>query len=174
LTVLQRATQPEHGDVANRAVALLDHLVSTRTRDLATDMVAVMIGTSGALAGSLDRQMKTLDEETLVALHEALPWRSLSLMELSLRVAERRAEIARAKAARLEQEAARESRDAVLGDLAEQLYTLGVRLGNLGRKEEAAAASQETVDIFRRLAATNPDDFLPGLGWADPQGGWWT
>jgi tetratricopeptide (TPR) repeat protein len=36
-------------------------------------------------------------------------------------------------------------------------------LSNLGRREEALAASQEAVDIHRRLAQTRPDAFLPDL-----------
>jgi tetratricopeptide (TPR) repeat protein len=36
-------------------------------------------------------------------------------------------------------------------------------LSNLGRREEALAASQEAVDIRRRLAQTRPDAFLPDL-----------
>src|SRR5262249_19648768 len=38
-----------------------------------------------------------------------------------------------------------------------------IRLSNLGRREEALAASQEAVDIRRRLAQTRPDAFLPDL-----------
>jgi tetratricopeptide (TPR) repeat protein len=36
-------------------------------------------------------------------------------------------------------------------------------LSNLGRREEALVASQEAVDIRRRLAQTRPDAFLPDL-----------
>ena len=43
------------------------------------------------------------------------------------------------------------------------LNNLGRRLSNLGRREEALAASQEAVDIRRRLAQTRPDAFLPDL-----------
>jgi tetratricopeptide (TPR) repeat protein len=43
------------------------------------------------------------------------------------------------------------------------LSNLGIRLSNLGRREEALAASQEAVDIYRRLAQTGPDAFLPDL-----------
>src|SRR5262249_13835511 len=39
----------------------------------------------------------------------------------------------------------------------------GMMLSNLGRHEEAVAASQEAVDIYRRLAQTRPDAFLPDL-----------
>ena len=36
-------------------------------------------------------------------------------------------------------------------------------LSNLGRREDALAASQEAVDIYRRLAELRPDAFLPNL-----------
>ena len=36
-------------------------------------------------------------------------------------------------------------------------------LSNLGRREDALAASQEAVDIRRRLAQSRPDAFLPDL-----------
>jgi hypothetical protein len=63
-----------------------------------------------------------------------------------------------------------ETRRAALPDLARSLNNLKVRLSNLGRREEAAvagqkalAASEEVVDLFRRLAKTQPDTFLPDL-----------
>ena len=43
------------------------------------------------------------------------------------------------------------------------LNNLGKDLSNLGRREEALAASQEAVAIRRRLAETRPDAFLPDL-----------
>jgi tetratricopeptide (TPR) repeat protein len=54
-------------------------------------------------------------------------------------------------------------RDNILNHLAARVGTLGIRLSNLGRREEALAASQEAVDIRRRLAQTRPDAFLPDL-----------
>jgi hypothetical protein len=65
---------------------LLDHLVMTYARDLAADMVAVMTDTPGALPDRLERHLDALDEETLAAVGDALPLRSLTLMELSLRI----------------------------------------------------------------------------------------
>ena len=47
--------------------------------------------------------------------------------------------------------------------LAARLGILGNRLSNLGRREEALAASNEAVTIYRRLAETHPDAFLPDL-----------
>jgi tetratricopeptide (TPR) repeat protein len=47
--------------------------------------------------------------------------------------------------------------------LASTLNILGTRLSNLGRREEALVATQEAVDIRRRLAAARPDALLPEL-----------
>jgi len=163
LTVLQRATHPDHGEAVAGASALLDRLIGARTRELAADLVAVMIDTPGVLAVSLLRQIEAFDEETLAALDDALPLRSLNLMELSLRVAERRADLARSIAANAESEAAPELREAILSHLAARAGTLGIRLSALGRREEAQAASLEAVDIYRGLAETRPDVFLPDL-----------
>ncbi|HMA73957.1 MAG TPA: hypothetical protein VKP67_21110, partial [Xanthobacteraceae bacterium] len=163
LTVLQRATHPDHGAAVAGASTLLDHLVTTRTRDLAAAMIAVIIDTPGALAARLERKIEAFDEEMLAAVDDVLPLQSLNLMELSLRVAERRAEFSRAIAATLEPDAAPELRETILRHLAARSGTLGIRLSNLGRREEALAASQEAVAIRRRLAETRPDAFLPDL-----------
>ncbi|WP_203935315.1 hypothetical protein, partial [Virgisporangium ochraceum] len=37
------------------------------------------------------------------------------------------------------------------------------RLSNLGRREDALTAATEAVDLYRRLAATNPAAFEPDL-----------
>ena len=167
LTVLQRATLPEHGAVAaGRACGLLDGLINTRLSLLAAEMVAVMIETPGALARILDERLNAMHEAALVAIDAALPEQSLTLMELSLRVAERRANLARDSAASTDNTADAAPPDAgqkVLSRLADCLNTLGVRLSNLGRHEEALGATQEAVGIYRRLAQTRPDAFLPDL-----------
>jgi tetratricopeptide (TPR) repeat protein len=43
------------------------------------------------------------------------------------------------------------------------LNNLGGMLSNLGRREEALAATQEAVEHYRRLAEANPQAFLPDL-----------
>jgi tetratricopeptide (TPR) repeat protein len=43
------------------------------------------------------------------------------------------------------------------------LNNLGVLLRALGRREEALVATQESVEIYRRLSETRPDAFLPDL-----------
>jgi len=50
--------------------------------------------------------------------------------------------------------------------LAGSLNDLSVRLGELGRREEALAAIQEAVTIRRELAAARPDAFRPDLAMA--------
>ena len=53
--------------------------------------------------------------------------------------------------------------DAFLPDLARSLNNLGNVLSDLGRREDALAAAQEAVEIYRRLAAERPDAFRPDL-----------
>ena len=60
---------------------------------------------------------------------------------------------------------ARERPDAA-SRLAGSLNNLSVRLGNLGRREDALAAIQEAVAIRRELAAARPDAFRPALATA--------
>ncbi len=43
------------------------------------------------------------------------------------------------------------------------LNSLGVALSALGRREDALKAVQEALDIYRKLAETNPQAFLPDL-----------
>ena len=53
-----------------------------------------------------------------------------------------------------------ESQQSEYGRLANNL---GVRLSNLGRREDALAATNEAVEIYRQLARQRPDAFLPDL-----------
>ncbi|GID30949.1 hypothetical protein [Paractinoplanes brasiliensis] len=41
--------------------------------------------------------------------------------------------------------------------------THAVRLANAGRQEQALASAEEATGIYRRLAAANPDAYLPDL-----------
>ena len=164
LTVIQRATQPEHGPAAERASALLDYLVCNN-RASANEMVDVMVGTPGKLACVLGQRVGQMDEESLAAIDAALPLHSLTLMAFSMRVAARRVDLARQLLGVPSAVAKNSSRarSTLLSDLAARLNTLGIRASHLGRREEALAATQEAVDIRRRLAQTRPDAFLPNL-----------
>lgn len=48
-------------------------------------------------------------------------------------------------------------------DLAASLNNLGGTLSELGRREEALAATAEAVELYRQLAAQRPDAFRPDL-----------
>jgi hypothetical protein len=78
---------------------LLDHLVSTRTRDLAGEMVLVMvetpIDTTGALQGRLEEHLDTLDEGALAAVGDELPPQSFALTAFSRSIAARLVDFAR-------------------------------------------------------------------------------
>ncbi len=167
LTVLNRATRAEHGVNANRAAAQLARLVRTQAAALGGDLVKVAFETPGRLLDlcpALETQLDGLDDSELAAIDAELPIQSLTLMVLSLSVASRRADLARESDATGEAaDVPPNMREKILGHLAARLGTLGIRLSNLGHREEALAASQEAVDIRRRLAQTRPDAFLPHL-----------
>jgi tetratricopeptide (TPR) repeat protein len=166
LTVLQRATHRVHGaETARRAEAMLDHIIARHAVTFAAELVGVMIETPGNLAQLLDGWIAELDEDALAEIATHLPAQSLSLMDLSLRVAERRVGLARAQliAIAADSAAPTELHRAALGNVANCFGSLGVRLSKLGRREEALAASQEAVDLYRQLAAARPDAFLPEL-----------
>jgi TIR domain/Tetratricopeptide repeat len=168
LTVLNRATRAEHGAQASRAVAQLERLVTTRAAVFGGDLITVALETPGRLldlCSALEAQIHHLQGPALAAIDAALPLQSLTLMVVSLRVAERLLELAREleSAADAGPAVPSEVREEALNYLAARLGNLGIRLFNLGRREEALAASQEAVDIYRRLAETRPDTFLPDL-----------
>jgi tetratricopeptide (TPR) repeat protein len=168
LTVLNRATRAEHGAVASRAAAQLERLVRTQAAKLAGDLIKVALETPGQLLGlcpALEAQLDSLDEPVLAAIDAELPAQSLTLMELSLSVAIRRADRARNLdvVATAATDVPTDAREQILDHLAARVGTLGTRLSNLGRREEALAASQEAVDIRRRLVQTRPDAFLPDV-----------
>ena len=52
---------------------------------------------------------------------------------------------------------------AYLPNLATSMNNLGLRLSNLGRREQALAPTEEAVTIYRRLAEANPTAYLPDL-----------
>ncbi len=168
LTVLNRATRPEHGANASRCVAQLERLARTKAAALGGDLVKVALETPGQLLNlcpALESQTETLDESALASIDAELPLQSLALMSLSLSVAQRRADVARQLDAGASEAAdvTPDLREQILSHLAARIGTLGTRLSNLGRREEALAATQEAVDIRRRLAQTRPDAFLQDL-----------
>ena len=98
LRVLNRATRPEHGEKARRAEAQLARLIETRAALLGGDLIEVAVETPGRLLDlccALEAQVESLDEPALIAMDAALEMYSRSLMELSVRVAERLVQLAR-------------------------------------------------------------------------------
>ena len=165
LTVLNRATRAEHGGEAANAVAQLDRLVKMRAAMLGGDLIKVALETPGQLldiCAKLELYIGGLDDSQLTEIDAALPIQSLALMDLSLAVATRRVDVARLEAATLAN-VAPALHDAIHNILAARLSVLGIRLSNLGRHEDALAATQEAVDIYRRLTQTRTDTLLPDL-----------
>jgi tetratricopeptide (TPR) repeat protein len=102
--------------------------------------------------GAVTATVPTLSPEDLVRLNSALPETSVALLELS-------AIIAQHAAAALPGDTS----EAGLAERARRLNTLGVRLSNFGRREEALAASEEAVRHYRELVGKNRDAFLRDL-----------
>jgi tetratricopeptide (TPR) repeat protein len=99
-------------------------------------------------------QATEADVSALMTIADALPLETLAMRELA-------AELAQSIVDRLRNDVREgQATEATLG---KGLTKLGVRLGRLGRREEALAASQEAVAIYRRVAETRPDTFLPDL-----------
>ena len=164
VTVLQRASQPVHGPEAGKAAALIDYLIATAGAAFGPVMVKVMGDTPGAVFSRLAAKVETLDPETLTAVNFALPVQNVAWMEFSLRVAARYADLARNwKSTADAVDATGAPRDNPLNRAAAAFGKLGLRLSNLGRREDALKASQEAVDIYRVLAKDRPDAFLPDL-----------
>jgi Tetratricopeptide repeat len=140
---------PEH---SVRLAALAATLTSQQVTQNRADARGGEPDAANRLAGSLNNLSVRLAglgrrEEALAASEEAagiyrelaaarLPWYALRrrLMQLTVRT-----------------------------DLARSLNNLALRLGDLGRREEALAASEEAVTIRRELAAARPDAFRPDL-----------
>jgi tetratricopeptide (TPR) repeat protein len=102
-------------------------------------------------------QAAEADLGALTVMADALPDQTTALRELALDLT--RSIVDRLRIVATDKETAEATR-AVFG---KSLTNLGNRLFDLGRREEALAASQEAVDITRHLAQTRPDVFLPDL-----------
>ncbi|MEF3698740.1 tetratricopeptide repeat protein [Desulfolutivibrio sp.] len=91
----------------------------------------------------------------LIVLSNAMPKQTLALRELGVMLAERLVvDLRKLPERNMEQQIA----------YATSLNNLANRLGELGRREEALDAAQETVAICRELTQTRPDACRPVLG----------
>jgi tetratricopeptide (TPR) repeat protein len=102
-------------------------------------------------------QATEADLGALMTIANALPHQTMALRELAVELTQSLADRLRIVVT------SGEAADGARSALSASLSNLGVRLGDLGRREEALAASQEAVDIRRRLAQSRPDAFLPDL-----------
>ncbi|MEL7216452.1 MAG: tetratricopeptide repeat protein, partial [Pseudomonadota bacterium] len=93
------------------------------------------------------------DLEALIALSDAMPNDTLELREIAAEVSQA---ILKLVASLQEGEAQSEIAAGTLSNLSN-------RLDALGRREEALAAIEEAMEIYRSLAAARPDAFLPDL-----------
>ncbi|WP_432187698.1 tetratricopeptide repeat protein [Streptomyces sp. Tue6028] len=93
--------------------------------------------------------------DTLQQLTDRLPDTSHNLAEIAAHLTQRLADRYRVLAGA--------DPDAFLPDLAASLNNLSIRLGKLGRREDALTTCEEAVTIRRRLAAARPDTVLPDL-----------
>ena len=126
------------------------------TRHLPVLFTAAVDRPSSRLPDLLDLALTHCPQpEAAVALVSQLPERSTGLAALAATLTSQQVTQYRADALGGEPDAA--------SRLARSLNNLSVRLGGLGRREEALAAIQEAVTIGRELAAARPDAFRPDL-----------
>ena len=146
LTVLARAAVTQ-----DRAVGLLRSALAADPDHLAVAAVSVAVETNPVLGELLSQVLRgqPVSHETLTQVAFASPYPSFALA---------------APAAVVLQRLADDSADGT--ERAGWLVDLSNRLGDLGRREEALAASGEATGIYRQLAQARPDAFLPNLATA--------
>ena len=167
LSVLNRATKPDHGELAALAEDILRRLVSGYGEMLAPVLVKAAIDEPG---GRLDAVMAAalpnVDEAVVAALGAAMPEHTVALRSAALALTERRVGDARNDTAAAGEIATDDENAGLLmkqAQLAGALNNLAVRESGLGRREAALAAAEEAVAIRRGLAAARPNDFAPKL-----------
>jgi tetratricopeptide (TPR) repeat protein len=121
--------------------------------------VAIRVATETAdpqpLIDALRHAAAILSMDDLATLVDRLPEHSFNLAPLAADLTQQRVDGSRQRA--------QTDPDAFLPDLAMSLNNLSIRLADVGRREDALAASEEAVVIRRTLAEARPDAFLPNL-----------
>ncbi|MER6452490.1 tetratricopeptide repeat protein [Streptomyces sp900105245] len=157
LTVSTRAST--HPPLRNSLTPLLTELCLRHPDSLVPAAIEVATQTEAPtpLIHALTRIARAPDTtlDTLRQLSNRLPHPSQNLAETAALLAQRLADDYRALTAT--------DPDTFLPDLAMSLNNLSVRLGELGRHEDALAAIEEAVTVRRKLATARPDTFLPDL-----------
>jgi tetratricopeptide (TPR) repeat protein len=121
--------------------------------------VAVRVATETAnpqpLIDAVRHAAVTLSLDELMTLVDGLPHQSFNLAQLAADLTQRATDVLRQRALT--------EPETFLPILASSLNNLSIRLGELGRREEALAAIEEAVPIRRGLAEARPDVFQPDL-----------
>jgi hypothetical protein len=146
LTVMARAALMD-----DRAISLLGIALTAHLDHLALPAILVAVETNPIIGELLSQALtsQSVSRETLSQVADASPYPSLALA---------------APAAVVYQRLADDSSD--YSERARWLVDLGNRLAELGRREEALAASEEAAGLYRQLAQARPDAFLPYLATA--------
>ena len=148
--------------VLARACIHQPHLADTLRELLTTDLSTLgRLAIPVALAAARPRPVvealqaaanAATKPEELIAVHEALPARTLLLAPLGVDLTIRIAELYR--------HLAETAPDAYLPLLASSLNNLSVRLAEAGRRAEALAPGEQAVQIYRRLPEAARDAYL--------------
>lgn len=158
LTILSRALGNPALSVAqeDRLFSQVHEALASRLELLARPAMKVITETSDPvrLLSALRKAAGTADPATIAKLVSWLPSRSLALADL--------AEMLTASLVAHHRGRAQEVQT-TKSDLAGMLNNLSVRLTALGRREEALAASEESVNEYRKLANANPNTYRPVL-----------
>ncbi|MGY1937539.1 P-loop NTPase, partial [Nocardia gipuzkoensis] len=117
--------------------------------------VATRVETPTPLTDALDQTINdpTTPTDTLASLHNNIPHSTHALAPTA-------AELARVLTDRYRTS---DQPPETNRDLASSLNNLSNRLSELGRHEEGLAAAEEAAGIYRKLAETRPDAYLPDL-----------
>jgi tetratricopeptide (TPR) repeat protein len=157
-----RGLGPNGGDnqarIAGAARVALAKVSSTLVRtaqDFAAAGFAEPIHWLEALAGAPE-----IDVDALMEIADALPDHTLALRQLAVDLIERIVQSLRGPATA---ESNAGSNFQVQSQYATALNNLGIRMGEIGRREDAFAVTRQAVDVARPLAAKRPDLFLPAL-----------
>ncbi|WP_224277532.1 tetratricopeptide repeat protein [Streptomyces sp. LS1784] len=126
---------------------LAPHIVTAAIR---TDQPVPLIAAISTIATHPDTSLNTLTE-----LHDCLPLTSHRLAAAAVQLTD--------EVVRHHRTLAVANPDAHRPDLAMALNNLSVNLGEMGRREEGLAASQEATGHYRALAEANPGAYLPNL-----------
>jgi len=155
LTVLTRLAQQEATATGEPGVRWLERALAGDLETLAEPALQVVLETGEPAGEILAAAIREAGSDELVR-------RLLSPFDAAgERIAVAHREIAAAATERALELVPEDDEHAA--ERARLLNNLGNRLSNLGRREQALEATQEAVEIRRKLARQRPDAFLPDL-----------